>query len=187
MTKSVMRQFLCLVSMLFLCIGNVFSQNVVDLGTDLYSTKYYESMNASNPPSGNWYAVDYDDSSWSDYIDPLDFPEYDAFWVRRTFFLTDEPTHHQFQLDFNIADTVAIVANQEYKIGTGNYKVTLVGPKEAPGEEIPLKGWVKFLQLNPSGRIVEARFELDGKDSSGQDYTLRHGFMRLYKQSPSGE
>lgn len=95
--------------------------------------------------------------------------------------------HHQFQLDFNIADTVAIVANQEYKIGTGNYKVTLVGPKEAPGEEIPLKGWVKFLQLNPSGRIVEARFELDGKDSSGQDYTLRHGFMRLYKQSPSGE
>ena len=101
MTKSVMRQFLCLVSMLFLCIGNVFSQNVVDLGTGLNGAKYYESMNAANPPVGEWYAVDFDDSGWNTYSDPLDYPEYDAFWVRRLFWVNEDPSTHNFQISLS--------------------------------------------------------------------------------------
>ena len=101
MTKSVMRQFLCLVSMLFLCIGNVFSQNVVNLGTGLNGAKYYESMNAANPPVGEWYAVDFDDSGWNTYSDPLDYPEYDAFWVRRLFWVNEDPSTHNFQISLS--------------------------------------------------------------------------------------
>ena len=101
MTKSVMRQFLCLVSMLFLCIGNVFSQNVVNLGSGLNGAKYYESMNAANPPVGEWYAVDFDDSGWNTYSDPLDYPEYDAFWVRRLFWVNEDPSTHNFQISLS--------------------------------------------------------------------------------------
>ena len=98
MRRIAFRQFLCLFFMLVLSMGRVFSQNVVDLGTNLYSTKYYESMNAANPPSGEWYAVDYDDSGWNTYTNSMDYPEYDAFWVRRTFIITDNPANHTFQL-----------------------------------------------------------------------------------------
>lgn len=98
MTKSAMRHCLCLVSMLVLCIGKVFSQSVVNFGSDLNSTKYYESMNAATPPAGEWYAVVYDDSNWSSYTNPLDYPENDAFWVRRTFVVADNPANHSFQL-----------------------------------------------------------------------------------------
>ncbi len=98
MISNSRRHCLCLAFMLILCMGNTYAQSVVDFGTDLQSTKYYESMNAANPPAGEWYAVDYDDSSWNTYTNPLDFPEYDAFWVRRTFVITDDPANHSFQL-----------------------------------------------------------------------------------------
>lgn len=93
-----MRHSLCLVSMLFLCIGNVFSQSVVDFGSNLSSTKYYESMNAATPPADNWYAVDFDDSNWRSYTNPVEYLEHDAFWVRRTFLVTDNPANHSFQI-----------------------------------------------------------------------------------------
>ena len=59
--KMYRKHFICSFIMFVICMGNVYSQSVVDFGTDLYSTKYYESMNAANPPTGEWYAVDYDD------------------------------------------------------------------------------------------------------------------------------
>ncbi|MBR4792990.1 MAG: leucine-rich repeat protein [Bacteroidaceae bacterium] len=98
MRRIAFRQFLCLIFMLVLSMGRVFSQNVVDLGTGLNGVKYYESMNAANPPTGDWYAVDYDDSGWESYTDPLDYPMNDAFWLRRAFIITDNPANHTFQL-----------------------------------------------------------------------------------------
>jgi len=111
MSKSVLRHFLCLFAMLVLCIGNVFSQSVVNFGTDLYSTRYYESMNAANPPAGDWYAVDYDDSNWSEYNNPISFPEFDAFWIRRSFFISDTPADHSFQLEFAHDNEAVIYLN----------------------------------------------------------------------------
>ena len=111
MSKSVLRHFLCLFAMLVLCIGNVFSQSVVNFGTDLYSTRYYESMNAANPPAGDWYSVDYDDSNWSEYNNPISFPEFDAFWIRRSFFISDTPADHSFQLEFAHDNEAVIYLN----------------------------------------------------------------------------
>ena len=106
-----MRHSLCLVSMLLLCIGNVFSQSVVNLGSDLYMTKYYESMDASNPPSGTWYAVDYDDSNWSSYSNSINFPEHDAFWLRRKFTVLDNPSNHSFRLQLAHDDEASVYVN----------------------------------------------------------------------------
>ena len=105
------KQFMCSFIMLMMCMLNVYSQSVVDFGTDLYSTKYYESMNAANPPAGEWYAVDYDDSSWKSYTNPLTFPANDAFWVRRTFTITDDPANHTFQLKYAHDDGAQIYIN----------------------------------------------------------------------------
>ena len=111
MTNLVMRRSICLASMLFLFIGSVFSQSVVNLGSGLYSTKFYESMNASNPPAGDWFAVDYDDISWGEYNDPIDFPEYDAFWVRRSFYILDDPNNHSFRIQLAHDDEASIYIN----------------------------------------------------------------------------
>ena len=111
MSKLARKHFLCFISMLVLCVGNVLAQSVVDFGTNLYSTKYWESMNASNPPAGTWYDVDYDDSGWNTYTNPLNFPTYDAFWVRRSFIITDDPANHQFQLKHCHDDETVIYIN----------------------------------------------------------------------------
>ena len=111
MGRLAIRRILCLSSMLVICMGAVFSQSVVNLGSGLYSTRYYESMNASNPPAGEWYAVDYDDSNWKSYTDPIDFPEYDAFWVRRTFMILESPSGHSFRLQLAHDDGADIYIN----------------------------------------------------------------------------
>ncbi len=111
MNKFTLRHLIGLFLMLITCVGNMFSQSIVNFGSDLYSTKYYESMNASNPPSGAWYAVDYDDSNWKSYTNPINFPEYDAFWVRRTFFIIDDPANHSFQLQFAHDNDAVIYIN----------------------------------------------------------------------------
>ena len=111
MIRMYRKQFMCSFIMLMMCMLNVYSQSVVDFGTDLYSTKYYESMNAANPPAGEWYAVDYDDSSWKSYTNPLTFPANDAFWVRRTFTITDDPANHTFQLKYAHDDGAQIYIN----------------------------------------------------------------------------
>ena len=114
MRRIAFRQFLCLFFMLVLSMGRVFSQSVVDFGSDLYATKYYESMDASNPPADNWYAVDFDDSSWDTYSNALDFPEHDAFWVRRTFVVLDDPAAHTFQLKIAHDDEANIYLNGHF-------------------------------------------------------------------------
>lgn len=111
MARLSIKKTVCLLSMLVLCVANAFSQSVVDLGTGLWSTKYYESKNSSNPPANDWYAVDFDDSEWKSYTDPMAFPVSDAFWIRRTFVITDEPALHNFQLKLAHNDESKIYIN----------------------------------------------------------------------------
>ena len=100
---------LCAFIMLMISVGNVYSQ--VDFGTGLCTTKYYESMRAADPPAGNWQALDYNDSNWNTYTNPINFPVYDAFWVRRTFFITDNPANHSFQIKVRHDDEAYIYIN----------------------------------------------------------------------------
>ena len=95
---------------------------------------------------------------------------------------------HPFRMTFSIIAPSGISTGFEYPISKGSaFTATLIGPKEAPGEEIPLSGWIKFENEGTIATLVEARFELTGKDSRGQDYSIRHGFLRLYKNSNTGE
>ena len=103
------RHYLFTFIMLMISVGNVYSQ--VDFGTGLNTTKYYESMRAADPPAGNWQALDYNDSNWNTYTNPLAFPQYDAFWVRRTFFITDNPANHSFQIKVRHDDEAYIYIN----------------------------------------------------------------------------
>lgn len=108
---SIMKKAIVLIALFALSISNVYSQSKVDLGSGLRSTKYYESMNSSNPPASNWYAVDFDDSGWKDYKDPFYFPVNDAFWIRRTFVITDDPSSHNFQIKLAHDDESRIYIN----------------------------------------------------------------------------
>ena len=84
-----------------------------------------------------------------------------------------------FKLGFSLSDTSPFTTGKQYSIGSGTYKVTLT---TVSGEEVPLTGWVTFLKIGVWSKTVEAQFELDGQDSNGDKYAVRHGFMRLFRE-----
>lgn len=92
-----------------------------------------------------------------------------------------------FMLGFNIAENDIFVKEKKYEIKTSGDKkasmtVSSLNTDTGSSEEvIKLKGWAYFLSL---GNVVEVRFELDGKDSNGKEYALRHGFLRLHQKQP---
>ena len=83
-----------------------------------------------------------------------------------------------FGLSFSLTDTTPFATGQQYSIGSGTYKATLT---TISGEDVPLTGWVTFLKIGVGSKTVEAQFELDGQDTKGDKYAVRHGFMRLYR------
>jgi hypothetical protein len=83
-----------------------------------------------------------------------------------------------FGLSFSLTDTTPFATGQHYSIGSGTYKATLT---TISGEDVPLTGWVTFLKIGVGSKTVEAQFELDGQDTKGDKYAVRHGFMRLYR------
>ena len=83
-----------------------------------------------------------------------------------------------FTLAFSLSNSSPFVTGQQYSIGSGTCKATLT---TISGEDVPLTGWVTFLKIGYDSKTVEARFELDGQDANGKKYTVRHGFMRLFR------
>ena len=66
------------------------------------------------------------------------------------------------------------VEGNSYAIGNGANSAYL---KQYQSDQAPvLKGWLKFLKAPSESGLVEARFELENAD-----YSVRHGFLRLYR------
>ena len=84
-----------------------------------------------------------------------------------------------FKLSFSISSTTPFTTGVKYSIGSGSNKATLT---TLSGEEVTLSGWISFLKIGVSSNTVEAQFELDGQDSNGDKYAVRHGFMRLFRE-----
>lgn len=95
--------------------------------------------------------------------------------------------YYHFSMVFSIQDSSPLSAGKRYSTAAGEAGVKLLSPKESPGDEISLSGWIELVKFDPSSRIVEASFELDGTASNGEDFVLRHGFFRLFKQSEDGQ
>lgn len=81
-----------------------------------------------------------------------------------------------FHLSFNIQENDTFVKEQKYEILPDGQKTATLSTW---WEEVKLHGWIYFLSL---GDVIEARFDLDGTDSDGTAYTLRHGFLRLHQK-----
>ena len=94
---------------------------------------------------------------------------------------------HHFNMVFYVQDDNPLTVGKRYSTLSGNASVKLLSPKEAPGDEVSLSGWIQFVKFDSSSRIVEASFEFDGVASNGEDFVLRHGFFRLFKQSEDGQ
>lgn len=92
---------------------------VVEIMFDTWAPKYYESMEASTPPSGDWYAEDYDDSAWNDYTGTMNFPVGDAFWVRGAFNIVDNPASYTFYLQCAHDDRGDFYVNGNHVHGCG--------------------------------------------------------------------
>lgn len=87
-----------------------------------------------------------------------------------------------FKLEFHVTDNTAITVGTTYHFSGASLYAKLSSPPGAPGEEVNMNGWIRFLQLKADSNIVEAEFELDGTaQRSDEKYEVRHGFLRLYK------
>ena len=86
----------------------------------------------------------------------------------------------RLNLAFDISDNNVFSKEKQYNIGSGNKKavLTYVTDDTSTNPDINLKGWISFLSL---GKVIEARFELEGKSTGGKEYSLRHGFLRLHQ------
>lgn len=88
-----------------------------------------------------------------------------------------------FTMQLFVSDAAPLAPGTTYRFSTGSGCTAQLGsPPGAPGEEINMTGWIRFLQLGADSNIVEAEFELEGVSPRSQtDYEVRHGFLRLYR------
>ena len=91
--------------------------------------------------------------------------------------------NQNFMLQLNVSDNTAVSTGIEYHFTPGGpCSAILSSPPGAAGVEVPMSGWIRFLQLDAGSHIVEAEFELSGTaPRSREEFDVRHGFLRLYK------
>jgi hypothetical protein len=90
----------------------------------------------------------------------------------------------EFHMEFKVSETSPLVTGVRYTVGSGENTAQLsYAFGNISGEAIPLAGWISFNKIGTDGATVEARFELEGVSADGREYSVRHGFMRLYKNA----
>lgn len=86
----------------------------------------------------------------------------------------------EFHFRITVSDDAALEVGRRYSVGSGGSSAVIsYVSDDVTGEDIPLTGWITFLQVGPEKSTTEARFELSGR-TRGREYEVRHGFLRLY-------
>lgn len=97
-------------------------------------------------------------------------------------------TGKRLRFRLTVSDDAALAPGRQYAVGSqGMTAGVKFVTDDAIGHEIPLKGWVTFLQVGPQASTTEARFELTGETLSEGKLEFRHGFLRLYTRGGGGQ
>lgn len=118
--------------------------------------------------------MNYDDSSWEKYTSEIPFPEYEVFWVRQKFVITDAPSKHSCTLRYAHDDEAKIYVNGKliHDCGSGcskYYDMTISGSDLIQGTNI-IAAYV-----NDSGggdQYICLDFHADDEASIVKDYSV---------------
>ena len=109
-----------------------------DWGTGDWYAKYYTSgiQGDDTPPAENWYATDFDDSSWPMLHGPLHhdgvntfFPESTTFFTRRTISINNIGGEYaSFKVRYNVDDYAKFYVNGVFvheteQLGEGGFEI----------------------------------------------------------------